>query len=252
MSMETELKNLDLCRSYIISQLDDRRHPPAVPRRPGPAITISFQAGTGAHEIAPQLAGILQESESETSSAWTVFDRQLIEKVLEEHNLPKRLAEFIPEERRSYIRDYVDELFGLRPPSWVIGPEIVETVMHLADAGHVILVGRGANLITAGLSNVFHVRLIGSLERRTERVQERRKLTSDEAAKFVRQNDRGRGRYVEAHFHLRIEDPLHYHLIINTDFISPLDTARLIADGALRCFYDESGGGNRGGSQKAS
>jgi len=217
-----------------------------VHRRPGPAITLSFQAGTGAHQIARQLAKILQESETEVASAWTVFDRQLIEKVLEEHHLPKQLSELIPEDRRSYIRDVVEELLGLRPPSWIIGPEIVETVLHLADAGHVILVGRGASLITARMSNVFHVRLIGSLERRTARVQKRKALTPEEAARFIRQNDRGQGRYVEAHFHRRIEDPLHYHLVINTDLISSLDVAQLIVDGARRCFQDGNGGGNQG------
>jgi hypothetical protein len=240
MSMETELEDLNLCRTYLMSQLEDPQQSSAAPRRPGPAITLSYEAGTGAHEIAQQLTRTLQETESEERCAWTIFDRQLIEKVLEDHHLPKRLAKLLPEDRRSYIRDVVDELVGLRPPSWVIGPEIVETVLHLADAGHVILVGRGANLITARMPNVFHVRLIGSLQRRIARAQKLKNLTPEEAARFIEQEDHARSRYVKAQFHLRVEDPLHYHLVINTDLISSLDAASLISDGAQRCFQDAS------------
>ena len=118
-----------------------------------------------------------------------MFNRQLIEAVLEEHNLPKQMGRLIPEERRSYLKDVTDELLGLRLPSWIIGPEIVETVLHLADAGNVILVGRGANLITARMPNVFHVRLIGSLEKRTKRIQSQKSLTAEEAARFVAQQE---------------------------------------------------------------
>ena len=94
-----------------------------------------------------------------------------MEKALEEHHWPKALANKMPEYRRSYIDDVVEELFGLRPPSWVLVPQVAETTLRLAAAGHVILVGRGATVVTARLPNVFHVRLIASLPRRIERVQ---------------------------------------------------------------------------------
>jgi len=236
MSMETELKELELCRAYILSRLEEAPRVPAVLHQPGPAITLSYQTGTDVEEIAGQLRETLQKAENEGEHPWTVFDRQLIEAVLEEHNLPKQMGKLIPEERRSYLKDVTDELLGLRPPSWIIGPEIVETVLHLADAGNVILVGRGANLITARMPNVFHVRLIGSLEIRTKRIQNLKSLTAEEAARFVAQQDRARGRYVKAHFHVRLEDPLHYHLVINTNLIPSADAALLIADGARRCF----------------
>ena len=103
--------------------------------------------------------------------------------MLSEHHLPKELGLLMPEDRRSYIQDILDDLMGLRPPSWVLEPKIAETVLHLADAGHVILVGRGASIITERMPNIFHVRLIGSLPKRIERVQTLQKLTPQEAAK---------------------------------------------------------------------
>jgi cytidylate kinase len=230
--------DLDRCREYVIFQLEERKRPPARGRQspPGPAVTISYQTGSGAHETARCLAGILQAVEPKGFSLWTVFDRQLLEKVLEEHHLPKRLARLLAEERRSYIRDVMEELVGLRPPSWVVEPLVAESILHLADAGHVILVGRGASVITARMPNVFHVRLIASLAGRIQRVQELKNLSPKEAAKFVTSSDRGRGRYVQAYFHGRLDNELVYHLVLNTDLIPPTEAAELIAEGARRCF----------------
>jgi cytidylate kinase len=115
-------------------------------------------------------------------------------------------------------------------------PQIAETVLHLADVGQVILVGRGANFITARMPNVFHVHLIASVPGRIERVQKLNHMTPAEAAKFIKNQDRAGGRYVKSHFHVCKDDDLLYHLVINTDRVPCGDAAALIADGAQRCF----------------
>jgi len=228
---------LEASRSYVFSLLEAERKPsPGKTRSPGPAITISHQTGSGAREVAERLAVVLQETEPKETIPWTIFDRQLVEKVLEEHELPKALAKFMPEARRSFIQDVMEELVGLRPPSWVMVPKIAETVLHLADAGHVILVGRGATFITATMPNVFHVRLIASLPKRIERVQVANGFTPEQAAKFVKNEDRTRSRYVKEHFHQSVADDLFYHLILNTDRLPLEDIVQLINDGARRCF----------------
>ena len=234
---------VDLCKSYILSQLQAKEKPSVIYDPPhGPAVTISYQTGAGEHEIATQLAEILQSGETNGTAPWTVFDRQLVEKMLEEHDLPLSLARLMPETRRSYLQDVTEELLGLRPPSWTVVPQLTETILRLVDAGHVILVGRGAAFITAHMPNVFHVRLIASLPKRIARVQKINNLTPEGAAKFVAGNDRRRRHYVKTHFHVSVDDDLLYHLTINTDFISCPEAAGLIADGARRCLQ---GGGKK-------
>jgi cytidylate kinase len=115
-------------------------------------------------------------------------------------------------------------------------PKIIQSVRHLADAGHVILVGRGAGIVTGGMPNVFHARVIATLPRRIERVQKLETLSPNEAAKFITRKDRARERYVRAHFGQRVDNDLHYHLVLNTDLIPLPDAAELIADGARRQF----------------
>ena len=57
---------------------------------------------------------------------------------------------------------------GLHPSSWTLVQQTNATILQLAQMGNVILVGRGATVITSKLNNVFHVRLVGSLEKRIE------------------------------------------------------------------------------------
>lgn len=131
----------------------------------------------------------------------------------------------MPEDKRSYVDDVLDDLFGLRPPSWVLVPQVVETMLHLAEAGRVILIGRGSTVATAQLPNVYHARIVAPLATRIKRVQQSHRLTGGAAAAFVEKEDRGRRRYVKSNFHARLDDELLYHLVINTGSVSFADAA---------------------------
>jgi cytidylate kinase len=103
--------------------------------------------------------------------------------------------------------------------------------------GHVVLVGRGANVVTSRLDNVLHVRLVGSVEKRTERVQHVYELDRATALEFLQREDKGRRRYLKEHFHKDIDNPLLYHLIIHTDRISYEHAAELIGNEVMHRFY---------------
>jgi cytidylate kinase len=135
----------------------------------------------------------------------------------------------MPEDRISQVSDTMDELFGLHPPSWILVRKTSETILRLAELGNVILIGRGANVITRKLSRVFHVRLVGSLEQRVKRLQELNQQTCKEATRFAQSEDLARQRYLKQFFNKNIDDPLLYHLVINTDFITLDEAARMIS-----------------------
>ena len=198
------------------------------------AVTISRQTGSGAHSVAEKLAALLQARTPKDACPWTVFDRNLVAKVLQEHNLPERVAQFMPEDRISAISDTMEELFGLHPPSWLLVRQITETVLHLAELGKVILIGRGAAVSTSKLDYVFHVRLVSSLEKRVQRIQDLNHLSKPAALKLIQREDSGRGRYLKKYFKADVDNPLLYHLMINTDVISHETAAQIIADTMLK------------------
>ena len=201
-----------------------------------PAITISRMTGSGGRTVATKLAEDLQEL-SPADCHWTVFDRNLLEKVLEDHHLQKRIADFMPENHRSMIADIVEESWGLHPSSWTLVEQTAETVLHLAHLGYVILVGRGANIITSKLNNVLHVRLVGSMEKRIDRIQQVADLDRPGAREFIKHEDKARRRYLRDHFSKDIDDASLYHLVINTDRIRYEDAARLLCNEVVRRFH---------------
>jgi cytidylate kinase len=201
-----------------------------------PVVTISRQAGSGALVVGQKLADYLQLQDPDARCGWTVFDKNLVEKVLEDHHLPKRLAQFMPEDRGSEIEDIMAELVGLHPASWTLVHQTMDTILRLAHLGRVVLIGRGATLITRKLPHVFHVRLVGSLEKRIAHVQEQEHLEREAAANLVQERDAARARYLKKYFGQQIEDPLLYDLIINTDRITYDVAARMIGDAVMHWF----------------
>ena len=186
--------------------------------------------------MASKLAEYLQ-AQAPLGSGWTIFDRNLIKKVLEDHLLSTRLAEFVPETGKSLLREVVEKLRGKHHPSALkIVRQTVETIWQLAEGGQVILVGRAANVITAGLKNVYHVRLVGSLDNRIERVEKVYDFDRRAALEYIRAQDAAKRLYVQDYFGRDIDDPELYHLIINTDRITYGDTARLIGDAVINWF----------------
>jgi cytidylate kinase len=228
-----ETAGLEHCLSFINCQLRDGKSgalAPGVVRR---AVTISRQAGCGALVVAEKLAHYLQEHSSKNACPWMMFDRNLMEKVLEDHNLPTRLARFMPEDRASQIEDILADVFEVHPPAETMLHQTAETILKLATLGNVILIGRGGTVITARLPHVFHVRLVAPLEKRVAHAHQFYSLTENEAHKFCLSQDVARERYLKKYFNADINNPLLYHLVVNTGLVSYDDAAKLIGAAVL-------------------
>jgi cytidylate kinase len=221
-------KNIDLqkCLSHIQNELGVKESDPPEMR---PSITISRMCGAGGRTVASKLVDFLQPH-APFGCHWTIYDKKLIEKVLEDHLLSTRLAEYVPESSKSLLSELMGRMRGNRPHTNEIIEQTIETIWKLAEGGHVILVGRAANVITAGLKNVFHVRLVGSLEQRIERVEEVYEMGRAEAEAYIKSQDAGKKLYMKEYFGREIDDPQLYHVVVNTDRIPYEFAARLIAD----------------------
>ena len=191
------------------------------------AITISREVGAGGKTIADLLGQRLTAAEkTPAASPWIVFDSSLAKQVLEDHNLPPDLERFMTEDARLLpVEAIVEEVLGLHPSGWTLVQHTTQTILRLAGLGHTILVGRGANVITARLPNVFHVRLVAPLATRMSEV---------EAAKLVREQDHARRRYVRRFFNSEIDDPSLYDVTLNTGRLGFARTAEAIAQLALQ------------------
>jgi cytidylate kinase len=229
--------NLEDCLSHIQRRrIGGGPDPPSV----RPAITISRLCGSGGRTVASKLSEYLQPR-APYGHRWTVFDQNLIKKVLEDHLLSTRLAEFLPETSKSRLSVFMARLRKTKlPDAAKIVEQTIETVWQLAEGGYVILVGRGANVITAKLPNVFHVRLVASLENRVQQVEEVYDFDRPAALAYIKAQDHAKRLYLKDYFGQDIDDPQIYHLIVNTDRMSYDDTAKLIGNAVIHWFQLES------------
>jgi len=200
-----------------------------------PAITISRQEGAGGLTVASHLSEYL-EKKALPHEEWTVFSHHLVAKVLEDHNQQTHVANYMKEDHKGSLRNAFEEFIGLHPSTWTLVEQTNATILRLAQIGNVILVGRGANIVTREMETAFHVYLVASRENRIKRAEEVLNLDSKSAANYIKKKDNARKRYVKDHFDKDIDDPLLYHIVINVDLIKYDEAARIIGDEVIKRY----------------
>lgn len=217
---------LDACKSYIICQILHAKENTEKNKGTSvyPFVTISREAGAGGTLTAQKLVEYLNENDKMSMCPWALFDKNLIQKVIEEHNLPVEFGMFMPENKVSEMQSIFEQLFGLHPPQSKLVDKVSHTILHLAQLGNVVIVGRGANIITRHLPGGLNVRLIGTPETRLKHIENFYHLERKEAIKFMKKEDYARRNYVKKNFSRDINDTLLYDIVINTSNVT-LDSA---------------------------
>jgi len=230
---------IDVFGSYLEAQAAF----PKKTRKPQLAITISREVGAGGRTIGELVAQRLTAAENTPDAGpWAVFDANLANQVLADHKLSPDLERFMTEDARLPVEAIVEEVLRLHPSGWTLAQHTTKTILRLAGLGHAILVGRGGSIIAARLPNVFHVRLVAPLARRIRHTAEYYQLNEAEAAKFVREKDQARRRYVRRYFNAKIDDPTLYDVTLNTGRFGFARAAEVIAQMALQHHHAFAGG----------
>jgi cytidylate kinase len=191
------------------------------------AITVSREYGSGGGEIARQLAQRL---------GWQLVDHEVVVEVA--HALGVSEAEVeARDERVEGLASRILSSLQLVEPIMLVGsaslPEenerkyrdaLYNVVEAAVTQGHVVIVGRGSQMLLAQRRDVFHARIIAPLQLRISYVMQRESLNQNDARSRVQLKDRDRIRYLQAEHHQSPEDAHLYDLVINTGVID-LDSA---------------------------
>ncbi len=203
---------------------------------PGPIITISRETGIGVVAICEKLMEYLNLYSIEDYKDWMYFDRELIEKVMEDHHLPDHFRKLLAEEKPPKIEEWFSEILGLTPSKISLLHKTSHTISKLAEFGNVIIVGRGANIIAAKFSSAFHVRLVAPISHRIENAMQLYNVDRKSATEFIKKEDEARKEYISKYFHKNIDDPYLYHTVINTNFLKIEEVAEMIGHCVIRKF----------------
>ncbi len=201
------------------------------------AITISREYGSGGGEIATRLASCLK---------WQLIDHEIVERVAIEMGTSFGAAEARDERTEGILARIFKNIQSLQP-AYMVGAsseaflrneetylKTVSRIVHAAAAqGHVVIVGRGSQMILAQQRDVLHVRVIAPFEKRIDYVMKREGIDRAAAELRIKMKDRDRTKHLETAFRRKPEDAHLYDIVLSAAFLD-LDSAVEIITLALQ------------------
>jgi cytidylate kinase len=124
----------------------------------------------------------------------------------------------------------MERLFSERPKVHL--DRLQSVIFDVAKRGDALFFGRGSQLLLNSFSCAFHVLVVGSREKRIERIMNEMSLGREDAAEMIRRSDQEKKEFIQFAFS---EDWLNFHLydlILNTDKLSSGSAAKAIIDSA--------------------
>lgn len=197
---------------------EEHPHPDRAPEEGlYPFITISRECGAGGYSLAESLLKAFEKERESVFRGWKVFDRELCEKLVSDTELNRAVRALLSEEYYSEVQALVYSLLGEPSQKTLVYKQLFDVIRTMATLGKVIIIGRAGCCVTETLPLGIHLRLIASLESRTERI---RSGGARDAGRVILQKDHDRARLIKVHFRRDIADPLLYDAVFNTNRLS--------------------------------
>jgi len=88
-------------------------------------------------------------------------------------------------------------------------------IRDLAKGGHVLITGRGSQVLLRDLPQAFHLQVVAPFQQRVEKIMEREGLERRGAITRVKASDQTRREYLRRYHGVEWLDPTLYDLVIN-------------------------------------
>jgi cytidylate kinase len=195
-------------------------------------ITISRQYGAGGSEVAHLVA---------TRLGWTVVDNEIVDRVARRAGLAPRVVAEQDERAPGFVERLAQALLAssqeFAVPEMGIAvrsedPNLVkltELVVHeIAEEGRAVLVGRAAPAVLGKEFPAIHVKLVAERAWRLQLAMREEQLDEKTALRRLTDLDGQRARYHKEHYGRDWDDPVHFHLTLNTGLLGLEGAADII------------------------
>ncbi len=193
------------------------------PKPPGPVVTISRQAGCGGNAIAKLLAETLNEFYLPVGdeTRWEVVSKKILENSARELKAKTEDIRFVFEsEQRSLWEDFMQSVTARDYHSeWKIKNTIKQVIRDFAEDGHAIILGRGGAQITRDIEKSLHIKIVGPLNWRADRVAKRFGITKSVALKQIKETDDAREKLIKM-LYAGCDQDICYDVTYNVEKIS--------------------------------
>ncbi|MGI5174656.1 cytidylate kinase-like family protein [Treponema sp. OMZ 840] len=177
-------------------------------------IAISRQVAACGDEIAAELATLL---------GYTFIDRKDIEDKIISLGFPAEKLEKYDEKKPGFFAslaknrdEYLDYL--------------QTAILEAAALGNCILIGRGAFAVLEKVPNLLAVRFVASDSVRTKRLMDEFAWDEKQALQRMEESDSNRIGFHKSFFNISVEDPAHFHVVLNTGLFSAHNAALVLAE----------------------
>jgi cytidylate kinase len=167
-------------------------------------ITVSREMGTGAYQIASEVAQRLK---------YTLIDGPRIKSLAAKYGLTPETLQMVDEKPPSYVTAE-----DRKRAAALSAIELI--ILELARKGNVVVYGRGGQDLLKDCKNILRLRFIADFEERVERFAEREWIDPDMARSLIRRSDHQRGGFIHFYFDRDWQDPNNYDLVFNTSRLS--------------------------------
>ena len=108
-----------------------------------------------------------------------------------------------------------------------------ETMERFAGEGDAVIIGRGGQMVLRDWPTAMHVHIYAPQQVRVQRLRERLNISELDAKRRISTSDEQKRMYIRhAHKNANWKDPKHYHLMVNTGYITPEAAAEIIVQAA--------------------
>ncbi|MBI5143376.1 MAG: cytidylate kinase-like family protein [Nitrospirae bacterium] len=185
-------------------------------------VTIAREFGCQGTELAISLADALNKRVNPPGEErWMFYDKDLLGKISEDNHLRREIIAAAEEHSRGVVEQFLGKVLIDKPDDYEIFQYLVSALTTLANRGNVVLVGRGAGIVTQNMPHGIHIRLYAGEEFRIKHVKECRpdleNAGHDEVRAFIKHESKKRDTFVERFTVSSAADPHIYHLMLNNE-----------------------------------
>jgi len=194
-------------------------------------IAISRQVAALGDEVAVELAKMLN---------YRFVDRKTIENKIVDLGFPAEKMEKYDEKKPGFFAslakdrdEYLDYL--------------QTAVLEASSEGNCILIGRGSFVILEDVPNLLAVRFIAKDSLRVKRLMDEFGWDEKQALQRIEESDTNRVGFHKNFFNLAVEDPVHFHMVLNTGLFNAHSAAVVLSEMCKKLISPEA---EKQGAQK--
>jgi len=183
---------------------------------PGPVITISRECGCSASMIADKLTKRINEMINNPELNWRWVNKEILKLAGDELKIHQdevqKIADGVEKNFLAEIaHSFTDKYYVTSANAKKM---IEEVVRNLAVHGRAVIVGRGSEILSTGITKSLHIRIFAPFDWKVKAMRERSNLSTPEAQKIVTQIDKQRSAFRDS-FIEKDKPPFTYDIEFN-------------------------------------